>query len=323
MYFKQIFLSVFFTIICLINLAFAQADQEIGIMLGSSSYLGDIGGKNEARPLFLDLQITKTQPAIGILYRYQTDPLYAFKSHFFYGVISGDDALSQIDTRRLRNLSFKTSIFELSTTVEVELFELESRILSGSTFRRSVGNISSGHQIHVFFYLGLGGFYFNPTAEYNGTKYSLHKLGTEGQGIPGGPRKYSQFQLNIPLGFEVYYPLSPLLKLGFDIGLRKTFTDYLDDVGGNYFDPALIQQYYGNEAAALSNRTAEVSADGQPWLYSSPGSIRGNSKNTDYYFFTTFSLSYKFLTAKYYQPKFQRTSRSISKRLKQNRKRRY
>lgn len=281
--------------------SFSQS-LEVGTYLGTSSYLGEIGGKHKnGRPLFLDLQLRKTQPALGLFYRYQSSHIYAFRTNLFYGVISGEDNLSAIDSRKYRNLSFKTNIFEVSTICQIELFEL-IHYLQGKDyhFRREVGNQIAGHKIHILFFAGLGFFHFNPKAFYNNTWNALQPLGTEGQGIDDNRKKYHRIQPVIPMGFEIAYPISEYNKIGFDFGLRKTFTDYLDDISTVYYDKQQIEDNYGPTAAALSDRSGEVTTTEEPWPYSTSGSVRGNPKNKDYYFFTTFTFAHKFYTTNHY-----------------------
>ncbi len=304
-----------------ITASFAQAELEAGVIVGSASYLGEIGGASEkAKPFFLDVDLKETKPGFGFFYKYQTDPLWAIRSQFMYGQISGDDKQSGSETRRARNLSFRNTIYEVSSVVQLELFETISRV-RGTTARRSVGGISSGSPIHVLAYMGLGLFYHNPQAQLDGTWYDLQPLGTEGQGLDGQRNKYSRLQIAMPFGLEVFMPVNPKVRIGLDIGARKTFTDYLDDVSGVYYDKAEIEAAYGSEAALLSNRTGEITGNGDDWEYSGAGAIRGNPTGKDYYFYTSLSIGYKFQTSKYYKPKFNRTSSSIANRLKQNRSR--
>ncbi len=321
---KNILRIFLFLIFCFSShISFGQADMEIGVVVGGANYLGEIGGDQEDGKDFLwDLKLKKTQPAFGITYKYQTDPLYALKANLIYGRIAGDDALSSNPARNSRNLSFRTDIIELAGVLQLELFELRSR-LAGTTFRRTVGGMTSGQSIHVVGYGGLGLYYFNPKAELNGQWYALQPLGTEGQGLEGGPEKYSRLQISVPFGLEVFYPISNKVRISLDIGFRKTFTDYLDDIAGVYYDRNLIEEAYGPEAAALSNRSNEITQDGEYWSQTQPGSIRGDATAKDYYIFTTLGVSYKFQSSRYYKPKFQRTSHSISKRLKKNKSNRH
>lgn len=59
-------------------------------------------------------------------------------------------------------------------------------------------------------------------------------LHTEGQGNAGYDKPYSLVTLAIPVGFGMRYRLNQKIDIGFEVGFRFTFTNYLDDVGGTY-----------------------------------------------------------------------------------------
>jgi hypothetical protein len=59
-------------------------------------------------------------------------------------------------------------------------------------------------------------------------------LSTEGQGIYPDKKPYSLWQPTIPFGGGVKFAITENLRIGFEIGLRKLFTDYLDDVSTSY-----------------------------------------------------------------------------------------
>lgn len=120
-------------------------------------------------------------------------------------------------------------------------------------------------------------------AELNGQWHSLRPLGTEGQNIDPTKSPYNPFSVIIPFGFGKNIKLNNGMTLGIDISLRKSFTDYLDDVSTSYFDNNLIRAHSGDIAAQLADRSSGSSI-GQP------GSIRGNPKNNDNYFLVGLKL---------------------------------
>ena len=74
------------------------------------------------------------------------------------------------------------------------------------------------------------------------------------------------------------------MTLNLEIGLRKTFTDYLDDVhSDSYVDPIVLQDENGATAAALSNRSLDGSQYGK----------RGTASSKDWYVFSGFMLTFK------------------------------
>ena len=67
-----------------------------------------------------------------------------------------------------------------------------------------------------------------------------------------------------------------------EYGVRKTFTDYLDDVGSDRFvDKVKLAEYASPLTVALSNRNLDGSAYGP----------RGNSQTNDWYFIYGFTFT--------------------------------
>jgi hypothetical protein len=125
----------------------------------------------------------------------------------------------------------------------------------------------------------------NPKTEINGDMVELQPLGTEGQGSDlSSKNNYSLTQLCIPLGVGVKFALGKKAALSLEYGIRKTFTDYLDDVGsGSYVDPSLLSVANGPLAADLSNRSLDGDRFGK----------RGNASTKDWYTFFGGSLTFR------------------------------
>jgi hypothetical protein len=86
-----------------------------------------------------------------------------------------------------------------------------------------------------------------------------------------------------------------------EIGPRITFTDYLDDVSGDYPDFELLSQFKGPTAVAISYRADELPG-GTPIGELKSGS-RGNARDNDWYFFNSFTVGYKLNVKEYYKRK--------------------
>jgi len=254
-------LVVFFTFIS-INESKAQfkPTQEIGIIGGTSYYIGDLNSTH-----FNNIQLGG-----GLTFRKNFDRRFTFKSSAIFSSIKGDDRNSSDQTRVDRNLHFKSDIMELSGQVEFNFLPYET------------GNPLYSWTPFVF--AGVSLFHYNPKAEASdGQWYELQPLGTEGQGTTAFPtrKKYALTQLSVPFGGGMKIAVNPNFNIIFEYGLRKVFTDYLDDVSTTYvglpveFDPITIE---------LSDR----SLDG-PKL---AGEERGISTNNDWYSFSGITLSF-------------------------------
>lgn len=230
---------------------------EIGAGVGGSGYMGDL---NPGNPLKIS-----GIAASGFVSRNFNRYLSARLS-YTAGDIAGSDNTSSNEQFRERNLSFNTSLGELS-------------LIGEFNFMSYLPNISN-NRYTPFIYLGIATVRYNPQADYNGERYNLRPLTTEGEAKP-----YANSAIAIPYGFGIKYNVSGAWSFIADIGYRQPRTDYLDDVSGYYPDPAKLP---GNLARALSDRSVNN--------IGTPGTQRGDLRPHDTYLFLQFSISYTFLT---------------------------
>jgi hypothetical protein len=115
-------------------------------------------------------------------------------------------------------------------------------------------------------------------------------LGTEGQETTkfNDKRRYSLTQLSVPVGLGAKWQLDDYWAFGFEFGVRKTFTDYLDDVSSIYVDNIIVGGASGPMAVALKDRSMEV---GQTPFEN--GDLRGNSATKDWYVIGGLTLTYR------------------------------
>jgi opacity protein-like surface antigen len=265
---KQIRLLVFFNLF--IISATAQRIH-VGVFGGLAAYTGDLVDKIFPKKV--------TNGAIGITVNYELSDQFMIRGGFTYSIVGGADRFSKKEDARLRNLAFETSITEFSAVGEYYLFNIYDTRWSPYGFA------------------GLAVFHFNPYA-FNGTtqKIFLKPLSTEGQGIAGYPdrKPYKLTQVAIPFGGGVKFAVTDNLRVGVEAGIRKLFTDYLDDVSKNYIDPADLLAAKGQLAVDMSYRGDEVT--GGSTVYPDKIVQRGSPKSKDYYYFTGIHLTYKFGT---------------------------
>jgi hypothetical protein len=269
--------------------------------LGFTNFLGELGGANQiGTHLLRDYEFAATRPLINGGIRYKNHPHFAFKGLLYAGMLYGNDKLTKEIYRQNRNLNFRAPIVELSAQVEGYFTKDKPRKIykiSGIKSRKKINWSGYG-------FTGISVFFFYPQGKYNGQWYGLRKLSTEGQGLPGGPRKYSLVQIAIPVGLGMKYVIDRKWSLNAEVGFRKTFTDYIDDVSGKYYDNATLRSAKGDNAANLADpntgsvkNATKPSADGTP-------AQRGNPKFKDAYMFFTVSACYKFQKKKRTRAKF-------------------
>lgn len=281
---------------------------------GATNFLGELGGQKDiGKNGIRDLDFLATRPLFNLGVRYNTCEFAAARANFFYGRLLGKDKYTTNPARNYRNLSFKSPIIELSTQVEFSFIREKSDnvyILPDAVkefitkLKGKFGKAQQGEggqnnddiapiSFYPYAFLGIGGFYFNPKAKYNDKWYALQKLGTEGQGIEPGMKKYRRVSICIPMGLGLKYKYNKKIALGFEYGLRKTFTDYVDDVSTKYYDKGKLRSQYGEASAALSDPS-----DGSKPGNTIAGEQRGDSKDKDWYMFLNLTVSYKLETIK-------------------------
>ncbi len=239
----------------------------LGLFGGLAAYNGDLAEKIFPKK--------GTHPAIGITGNYELKDQIILRAGITYGVVGGADRYSNQSDLRLRNLSFQTSITEFSMVGEYYLLNLYNRRYSPYAFA------------------GLAIYHFNPYAfDVNNQKVFLKPLSTEGEGLAGypGSKPYSLTQVAIPIGGGIKFAINDDLRVGVELGVRKLFTDYLDDVSTNYVDQNDLQLAKGQKAVDMSYRSPEV---GGPPAYPVKNAQRGSPKSKDYYYFSGIHFTYR------------------------------
>lgn len=301
----------------------------VGVSLNALNYYGDLA----PTPNRISTDISFTRPGIGFSFSHRFGPRFAVTANFMYGNLRGSDneSADPFDEsngffRYKRNLSFRNRIKELSLVASFDLFQNQSTYISRVKWT-------------PYAYLGLAVLHHNPQAQVpafdlEGNPFSnagqwvnLQPLGTEGQHLGDRPagtanngiKPYKRIQPAIPLGIGGRFRLNEVMDLSFEFGFRYLFTDYIDDVSGDY---VYVGAFGDNELAkAMSYRTNEILgdprvaaslqpigpdpryADTRSYLllpgygHENPGSTypfnpRGNKRDKDIYTVTTFRFTY-------------------------------
>jgi len=239
---------------------------EYGITMGASQYFGDLND---------NYGLKFVRPAGGIFVRHLMNSYIALRGTLSYTQVGYDDALNNNEFEKARNLSFTSNIVEIAIQSEFNFT------------RFSTGD--NGHRFTPYLTGGIGAFYYNPQAMFNGKLEDLRKLGTEGQNLGGyDSRKYHSIAACFPIGLGFKYWLKPGFNLGFEIADRLTLTDYLDDVSTSYVgkDKFFDNPDHPNPAYYLQDRS-------QGQFLGREGKQRGNSASFDQYMYAVFNLSFQ------------------------------
>ena len=276
----------------------AQYYTDYGFMVGVSSHRGDINKANSLSPH----TASRANAVLGGYYRYKFSSLISARAQISLARLSGDDANADpADFGRIaRNLSFRTDLVEFAGIAEFHILDIKD---FGGTGRYTTF-------FNVYGFTGVGFSYYNPMAKRdNGEWVDLRPLMTEGV-------KYSSITPIIPIGVGAHFTFNRKWRLGAEIGYRITFTDYLDDVSGNY----LTWDEY-NAGDPLTKEMAvrydydyiESHPEYFPENYATPeggrlGGVRGNPEDTDYYLFGTVNVGFMIRgKSNFYRSKYQYT----------------
>ena len=279
--------------------------NEFQVGLGASNFLGDLGGANNIGTHGIrDLRFSRTRPTIMLGYKYMITPAFSLKGSIITSLLSGDDATTTEFARQNRNLSFRAGLLEFGVSAEIYPFS------ERTNHNYKVRGIHGGGSITLspYFVGGVGFALFQPKAKLNGDWIKLQPLGTEGQGLAGRPEKYKRYTMSFPIGIGVKYLIDKSWSIGFEMSLRYTLSDYIDDVSTSYYLPSEIGAAYGADAATLSDRALDPSLGTTGVFQASNGFTnylqRGDPSYNDAYTFAIFSVHYRLRKGTKFIPKF-------------------
>lgn len=294
-----------------------------GVSIDAINYFGDLAPKSQ----IASTNISFTRPAFTIFGSYRYAPNLTFRGSFSWGRIIGDDFESadpygeDSRFRYVRNSSFRNDIKELAFIAVWDIFGNHGTFLNRVSFTPYV-------------FAGGAVFHHNPKGKAPeldkfgqplaeaGQWVALRDLGTEGQlSEHYDVKQYSAIQASIPFGIGLRAKLNKRLDFEFEVGYRFLFTDYIDDVSGDYVDLGALDSEL---ARAMSDRSRETNGaisgsprdfeaieataglqtytsrfDGRDYTvyggYGSdqhPDNNRGLANDKDIYIVTSFKISY-------------------------------
>lgn len=250
--------------------AFSQSFFRAGGSVGGMLYSGDLKGK--------------LQPGGGLLTQIHFHPNFSTRLQYNYGRIA-----STLGDSTKYGLNFRSNLSEFSAQLVFEFFGYDA------AHRHVTYNYWYGYRSYItpYVYAGISLFHFNPEANFNGDWVTLQPIGTEGQYLSSGtnPKPYSLYQIAIPFGFGIRTRISDRIDISVDVGFRKTFTDYLDDVSTNFPDPTQLEYEKGdyNVQVAFQDLYDKIEYGDE---YKSIA--RGNSTKKDWYTYISIQATYIF-----------------------------
>ena len=163
--------------------------HEVGVFLGGSNFIGDVGKTNHVSP---------NELAFGILYKWNKSPRHSYRFSYMQSTISGNDLDSEVPAREQRGYKFKNEIKEFSVGIEFDFFDF---------------NLHDGKKkITPYVCLGVSYFAYDELFVVNGqTK-----------------KDYGASTFGIPIIVGVKSNIADHWILATEIGVRYTYTDNLD-----------------------------------------------------------------------------------------------
>lgn len=261
------FRSLFFMFALWAALGARAQVNEIGVTGGAMYYIGDL---NPTKHYPTDTKISG-----GLLFRHNITDRFALRIQGLYGTLQAYDSNSDDSLSVLRNLHFRARVFEFAGLIEVNFFKYRSRDKDGRTWT-------------PFVFAGLAYYRASPEALLNDTWYALQPLGTEGQGSTvRDTEAYKIDQIALPFGAGLKFNFGRI-DMQLEWGLRRTYTDFIDDVSGTYVDNDLLAVENGPLAAALADRSGLNELPG----FSNADRARGDRNTRDWYSYSGISFTY-------------------------------
>ena len=186
----------------LLFIVFCQSAIAQKVELGVG--LGGFNYNGDISPAF---RFRFLKPAGSLFFRYNLNSALTLRAEVAGGLIGARDSKSKDPQQVLRNQSFRTSIFEGSVAAEYNFLDYKDR------------RFAVNWTPYVFGGMGLAK--FNPDVNSGGYRTST---------------------LVLPYGVGVKYQIRRPWGIGLEYGTRKTFTDYLDNLGGDPSSVDKIQQ---------------------------------------------------------------------------------
>lgn len=173
--------------------------HELGLFVGGSNYIGDVGSTNYIAP---------DEPAFGILYKWNKSPRHSYRFSYTQSTISANDLDSEEPGRNQRGYHFENSIREISAGLEFNFFDFNLHEVKT--------------KVTPYVHLGISYFMYDELYVQSGETKKKSK---------------DSSSLAIPITLGIKSNITTNFILGLEVGARYTFTDNLDGSNpkdGNY-----------------------------------------------------------------------------------------
>jgi len=181
--------------------------------IGTTNIFSDLGGTVDASMFFIqDIKFRDTRPSVYSALRYKINQTFSAKLAFIYGFGKTEDF--EGSRNEGRGFVSTTHLIETSAHFEYYFIKEEKRYRTAAMFNRR-GMLNNYSTINAYLFGGLGLTKYWPTLEIEPRPSDTYDL-------------QSKFIVSFPAGIGLKYILSDKWIIGYEIGGRLTFCDYLD-----------------------------------------------------------------------------------------------
>ena len=283
--------------------AFAQR-HEIGIQLGTSNLVGDIGKTKYLNPFPNNLDNISNEgiPFYGaIMYRMNLNPYQSLRFRFAYNHLQFHDKYAQEYYRQNRGLSGQNSLYELSAIFDYNFLPVNDEqrsMLSPYIFGGLSGLFFSNTQITaVNDFYRIGGVAINPETDV--VPDALIENGQEDfkTNFTYG-KSATKFSVAIPFGVGLKYKFNYNWAIFGEFMFRPTFTD---DIDYSKLETSSVSMTYNKDIPASANSTKSL-LQTEPFLTVAKQRVDdylksrnvGNINSKDWFNTISLGISYSF-----------------------------
>lgn len=178
-------------IISILTIQYSHSQiNELGVYIGGSNFIGDIGATNYISP---------NQLAFGGVYRWNRSKRHSYRASLIFTDLKGDDLKSDDPRRKQRGYNFTNKITEASVGMELTFFDFD---------------LHSGDKLATpYLYSGITVANYKDYYFQNGMQTSVNG---------------SSWAVGIPMAIGFKTTFIDTFVLSIEVGARYTFTDAID-----------------------------------------------------------------------------------------------
>lgn len=183
------YLTILVISILSVQLSYSQI-HEVGLFLGGSNFIGDVGATDYISP---------NQFAFGGVYKWNRSPRHSWRASLIFTDLEGIDTNSDDHRRIQRGYEFDTQIIEISAGMEFTFFDFD---------------LHTGKKLMTpYLYTGI-------SVAHHDNHYFLSGIQT--------PENTSSWAYGIPMALGIKTTVLDSFILSLEVGARYTFSDEID-----------------------------------------------------------------------------------------------